>query len=154
MELETENKPGVIASILENAVLTQTPHDVAELCKNLREGENSCRALGLAARFCGMEYVKALAENGATFEYHRPENNMGGFYTLYYWLAPLEMGRPLHRAYFTNSDACFSNGIQLTNKAGEVVKTLPPLPIEERAEIVRYLCENSERISLEPGELL
>ena len=152
--MELENKPGVNANTLEYAVLTRTPWEVAELCKDLREGENSCRALGLACRYRGMEYVKALVENGATFRYIKPENNMGGYYTIYYWLSPLEQSRPLRRAYFTNSDTCFSNEAQLANANGDIVKTIPTLPIEERAEIVKYLCENSERLCFEPGELL
>lgn len=149
-----EHKATVNSNTLDLAVLTKTPREVAEICKRLTESENSCRALGLACRFRGMEYVKALVENGATFKYTKPENNMGGFYTIYYWLSPLEMSRPLRRAYFTNSDTCFSNEVQLTNSEGKVVKTLSPLPIEQRAEIVRYLCENKERVLLEPGELL
>lgn len=140
------------SSTLESAVSVKTPQEVANMCKELSEGENSCRALGLAARFGGLEYVKALVENGATFEYHRPENYR--YYSIHYWLSPLEMGKPLRRAYFTNNDACFSNSYEITDADGKVIKTLTPLPIEQRAEIVRYLCENSERVLIEPGELL
>ena len=156
----------VIASQLEMAVLINTPQEIAELCKRLREGENTCRALGLACRFCGLETVKALVENGATFKYTRPDNNMGGMYTIYYWLSPLEMGKPLRRAYFTNNDKCFFNSIDLVIKDGEALiatsdfngrgvnKSLECLPIEQRVKVVRYLVENSDRLCFEPGELL
>lgn len=143
-----ENSP-----FLENMVLLDTPQELAALCKLLRKDENSCRALGLACRFRGLEYVKALVENGANFKYIRPEGK-GGYFSIYYWLAPLEMNQTLRSAYFINSDPCFSSVIQLTNVKGAAVKTLKALPIEERAEIVKYLCENSERVQLDPGELL
>lgn len=143
-----ENSP-----FLENMVLLGTPQEVAADCKLLRKDENSCRALGLACRFRGLEYVKALVENGANFRYIRPEGQ-GGYFSIYYWLAPLEMNQTLRSAYFINSDPCFSSVIQLTNVKGAAVKTLKALPIEERAKIVKYLCENSERVQLDPGELL
>lgn len=143
-----ENSP-----FLENMVLLDTPQELAALCKLLRKDENSCRALGLACRFRGLEYVKALVENGANFKYIRPEGQ-GGYFSIYYWLAPLEVNQALRSAYFINSDPCFSSVIQLTNVKGAAVKTLKALPIEERAEIVKYLCENSERVQLDPGELL
>lgn len=138
---------------LENTVLLGTPQEAAALCGRLREGENSCRALALACRFRGLEYVKALVESGANFKYIRPEGQVG-YFTVYYWLAPLEVNQTLRSAYFLNSDPCFSSVIQLTNIRGAAVKTLKVLPIEERAEIVKYLCENSERVQLDPGELL
>lgn len=143
-----ENSP-----FLENMVLLDTPQELAAFCKLLRKDENSCRALGLACRFRGLEYVKALVENGANFKYIRPEGQ-GGYFSIYYWLAPLEVNQTLRSAYFINSDPCFSSVIQLTNVRGAAVKTLKTLPIEERAEIVKYLCENSERVQLDPGELL
>ena len=143
-----ENSP-----FLENMVLLDTPQELAALCKLLRKDENSCRALGLACRFRGLEYVKALVENGANFKYIRPEGQ-GGYFSIYYWLAPLEVNQALRSAYFINSDPCFSSVIQLTDVRGAAVKTLKTLPIEERAEIVKYLCEKSERVLLDPGELL
>ena len=160
MEFENENRP-VTAVRLEWAVILRTPQEAASFCKNLREGENSCRALGLACRFRGLEYVKALVENGATFRYTRPANNMVGYYTLYYWLSPLEMTRPLRRAYFTNGDAYFSDEfhgrykVEPLKEDSEIAEvSLPVLPIEQRVEIVKYLCENAARVFLEPRELL
>lgn len=140
--------------ILENTVLTKTPQEAAALCKQLEENENSCRALALACRYRGLDHVKALVESGATFKYTKSEE-MGGYYTVYFWLAPLEMTEALRRAYFIRrNDACFSNEARLVNADGEVVKTLTVLPIEERTEIVKYLCENRERVLLDINELL
>lgn len=139
---------------LENAVLTKTPQEAAALCKQLGENENSCRALALACRYRGLDHVKALVESGATFKYTKSEE-IGGYFTVYFWLAPLEMTEALRRAYFIRrNDACFSNEARLVKDDGTVVKTYQPLPIEQRAEIVRYLCENRERVLLDIDELL
>lgn len=141
------------SKMLENAVLLGTPQEAAALCKRLRKDENSCRALGLACRFRGLEYVKALVKSGANFNYVRPEGQ-AGYFSIYYWLAPLEVNQTLRSAYFINSDPCFSSILQLTDVRGAAVKTLKTLSIEERSEIVKYLCENSGRVLLDPGELL
>lgn len=142
------------SQILENAVLTKTPQEAAALCKQLGENENSCRALALACRYRGLEYVKALVESGATFKYTRSEE-IGGFYTVYFWLAPLEMTEALRRGFFIRrNDPCFSNKAELVDAKGNVVKTFAVLPIEQRTEIVRYLCENRERVLLDINELL
>ncbi|MCM1167595.1 MAG: leucine-rich repeat domain-containing protein [Ruminococcus sp.] len=138
--------------ILADAVLTRSPEEVGALYKRLGHVENSARALGLACRFRGLEYVKVLTENGADFIYTRPDD-AGGYFTVFYWLAPLEMTAALRRAYFVNSDPCFTDHIELTEN-GKVVKTLRALPIEQRAEIARYLYENRRRVRLDAGELL
>lgn len=139
---------------LENAVLTKSPQEAAALCKQLGENENSCRALALACRYRGLEYVKALVESGATFKYTRSEE-IGGFYTVYFWLAPLEMTEALRRGFFIRrNDPCFLNKAELVDAKGNVVKTFAVLPIEQRTEIARYLCENRERVLLDINELL
>lgn len=142
------------SQILAEAALTKSPEDIAALYKRLGYVENSCRALGLACRFCGLDHVKALVENGATFRYVRPEGQ-GGYFTIYYWLSPLEMTKALRTAYFINSDTCFgSTPITIQDAKGVSLKTLNVLPIDKRVEIVRYLYENRERIELDSGELL
>lgn len=143
------------SQILENTVLTGTAQDAAAICRKLGEDESSCRALAFACRFRGLEYVKALVENGATFKYIAPKEQ-GGYYKIYYWLAPLELTKAFCRGVFflKNDDPCFSNAVQLANEEGVVFKTLEVLPIEERVEIVKYLCENKERVMLDIGEML
>lgn len=142
------------SQILAEAALTKSPEDIAALYKRLGYVENSCRALGLACRFCGLDHVKALVENGAAFRYVRPEGQ-GGYFTIYYWLSPLEMTKALRTAYFINSDTCFgSTPITIQDAKGVSLKTLNVLPIDKRVEIVRYLYENRERIELDAGELL
>lgn len=140
------------SQILAEAVLTKSPEEVAALYKQLGYVENSCRALGLACRFRGLEMVKVLVKNGATFRYVRHEGQ--GFYSIYYWLAPLEITAALRMVYFINSDVCFSSSVSIQDKRGVSLKTLNTLPIEERAEIVKYLYENRARVELDAGELL
>lgn len=143
----------VNSETLENAVLLGTPQEAAVRCKQLGEGENSCRALGFACRFRGLEYVKALVKSGANFKYVRP-NGQAGYFSVYYWLSPLEMTNALRSAYFINSDPCFSDSVSVQNARGISIQTLNVLPIEKRVEIVKYLCENSGRVQIDPGELL
>ena len=89
-------------AVLEHAALTKSPEEIAALCRQLGHVENSARALGLACRFRGLSYVKALVEGGADFTYKRPEDG-GGYYTIDYWLAPLEMNRRNARRGCSNS---------------------------------------------------
>lgn len=141
------------SALLEAAVLTGSPEEAAALCKKLEANENSCRALALACRYVGPDYVKALVESGATFKYTRPES--GGFYTMFYWLAPLEMTEAIRRGFFINrTDRVFDNSISLTDVKTGDIKGYEPLPIEQRVEIVRYLCENRERVLFNIDELL
>ena len=58
--------------VLENAVLNRSPEELSALYEQLGHVENSSRALGLACRFRGLTYVKALVEGGADFTYERP----------------------------------------------------------------------------------
>ncbi len=134
------------SAILEQAVLTQSPKEVAELYTQLGQVENTARILGLACRFCGLEYVKVLVENGANFTYIQYE---GDYYMVNYWLSPLEMNNILRRAYFLDKrDPCFKNVVTVDGKNIHV------LPMEQRVEIVKYLYQYRDKVSLDVGELL
>lgn len=138
---------------LENAVLTKSPQEISEIYKRLGDLMNTARALGLACRFRGLPYVKALVEGGASFAYTRPPH--GSYYTIYYWLAPLEMTKALRCAAFMDvRDGFFTNTVRNTSIRREEIKTFIALPLEERTKIVKYLCENRERIALDIDELL
>lgn len=54
---------------LESAVLRNDVAEVRRLYAEHGSFEFTARALGLACRFCGLEMVKALVENGAAFQY-------------------------------------------------------------------------------------
>lgn len=138
---------------LENAVLTKTPKEVSAIYKQLGDLMNTARALGLACRFRGLEYVKALVEGGASFAYTRPPQ--GSYYTIYYWLAPLEMTNALRCAAFMDvRDGFFTNTVRNTSIRREEIKSFEVLPIVQRVQIVKYLCENREKVCLDIDELL
>lgn len=133
--------------VLEHAVLTKSPEEIAQIYKQLGRVESSSRALGLACRFRGLAHVKALVENGANFTFI-PYSD-GGYYSIDYWLLPLEMNDTLRRASFVrNTDECFKN---LVTEGG---KSLDVLPVEQRIEIVVYLYQCREEVCLDVGELL
>lgn len=134
--------------VLENTVLTKAPEEVVIVYQQLGEVECSARALGLACRFCGLAHVKALVENGANFTYTPPYLD-SGYYSVYYWLSPLEMnGTLLHATFIKKVDECFKNVI---TARGNNIKVLP---MQQRVEIVKYLYEHREEVCLDAGELL
>lgn len=140
--------------MLENAVLTKSPKEVSVIFKQLGDLLNTSRALGLACRFRGLDYVKALVEGGANFSYTRLAGT-GGYYTIYYWLAPLEINSAIRSAAFLDiQDRFFTNCVSNTSIRREEIKDFSVLPMEERVEITKYLCENREKICLDINELL
>lgn len=139
---------------LENAVLTKSPNEVSAVFRQLGELMNTARALGLACRFKGLAYVKALVEGGANFSYTRPEG-AGGYYTIFYWLAPLNINETLRKGFFIDiRDGFFTDSVRNTSIRREEIKSFTVLPIEQRTEIVKYLCKNREKVCLDIDELL
>lgn len=134
--------------VLEHAALTKSPEEIAALYKQLGQVECSARALGLACRFRGLACVKALVENGANFTYI-PYSDGSGYYSIFYWLSPLEMNGTLRKASFIKHvDECFKN---IVTAGG---KSLNVLPVEQRVEVVKYLYQCREQVCLDAGELL
>lgn len=136
----------------ERIALTGSPKELSELLVRFGNGYYSAHALGLACRFRGLEHVKALVESGASFEYNDPE----GGWKYNYSLGLLEKNAALGMSYYLDrrskiNQSCVRIGFD-DAKNQEI--TVNALPIEQRAEVVRYLCENSERAGFEPGELL
>lgn len=135
------------SAILERTVLTGSPEEVAGQYRQLGEVENTARALGLACRFGGLGHVRALVEGGADFIYHkRPDEYI---LAKYYWLAPLEMNHAMRRSYLIDHrDDCFTNAVTIGDQRFNV------LPVEQRVEIVKYLCEHREKIRFDADEML
>lgn len=136
--------------LLEYTVLMGTPQEITEICKSQPKGTNFSRALALACRFRGLEHVKVLAENGAAIrgrEYYYP----------YYWLALLNMNNAGQSYIFSripeNDHYMFTVTNKIADKNGKP-KMLKILSAKQRVEIIRYLCENRERVNFDPGELL
>lgn len=138
------------SAVLEQAVLTRSPEEVSRVYEKLGYVENSARALGLACRFRGLEYVRALVGGGANFTNRQYYIEGSSYtYTIHYWLTPLEMNNILRCTHLMDKwDGCFTNTVIVGDRKLNV------LPIEQRAEIVKYLCENCEQVCFDAGELL
>ena len=149
-----ENK----AEILEQAVLNEIPERLAETYRELGYIEMTARALGLACRFCGIEKVRVLADCGANFEIPHSEeaerryhcysgmkyDNYRSNYALY-----------LLKIFKQIKGACCCKGLKPVKQAAtNGKKYLPFLPNSERLEVLRYLCENKDKLSFYPSEML
>ncbi len=139
---------------LEDAVMfEESPERVAEIIRSLGKIDNTAHALGLAIRFRGMEFVKALVDEGATFFYHR----MLGSYCAdpcKYWLALIDLNSA-HSAMWgiDGSSIAFKPRGEYASADGRKV-TVKSLPVESRVEIMRFLYENREKVWFDPEQLL
>lgn len=115
----------------------------------------SARQLGIACRFRGLEYVKKLVESGSTFSYTAQFPETQSTWEYNYSLALLEHNSATKACYRINyHDVLFSDEAKFTSNDGRSLESMRMLPIEKRAEIAEYLCENSERAGFDMGETL
>ncbi|MCM1167593.1 MAG: leucine-rich repeat domain-containing protein [Ruminococcus sp.] len=149
-----ENK----AELLERAVLNETPEQLAETYRELGYIEMTARALGLACRFCGVEKVRALAECGAAFdvpEGEAAERRYHCYSGMKYANYRSNFSLYLLKIFKHIKGACCCKGLKLVKQAATADKKyLPFLPDGERLEVLRYLCENAEKLSFDPSEML
>lgn len=135
---------------LDNAATNCSPEEIKQICEELGEVEYSARALGIACRFRGVEYVKALVEGGANFR--APLTNyMVETYNSYgedLSVMLLEKVPAKAWAYFAVAPK-YAKGLEQING-----NTLAPLPFEKRVRVLDYLCENSKQACFDMGELL
>lgn len=134
---------------LENAVLRDTPTEIEKLYKSFGEIAFTARALGIAARYRGLETVKILVENGASFYYDysvlkRCFRDANYNFNIFeenenYSVALLDN---LHLFHINNMIRMFD---QYFND---------PLPLNERLRILDYFFRNAEKISFKPDEFL
>ena len=149
-----ENK----AEILENAVINGPLEELVKTYKELGYIEMTARALGTACRFCGLETVKTLVDCGATFGIPIVE----GVESRYHCYAGMKWSnyRTNYALYLLNitkqiKGACCCKGLKLLKQVKKDDKTaLKFLPDRERAEVLKYLCENAEKLSFAPKEML
>lgn len=138
---------------LEETVLTKSAAQTDEYYKAVGEIEFTAHALLYACRFRGLEHVKALVENGATFDVDFTLNaKKGRKYPLYHWeysaavlKLPIDRLKGAYRVQF--GDWIIPSG----SAAG---KRIEVLPFEERAKIVSYLLENREKSSFDAAKVL
>lgn len=132
--------------MLEEAVTYKSAAEAGETCKSLGKILFSSRALGIACRFKGIDYVKALVENGATFvcDYTKVLS------IIYYWrtdfsLTLLDINEAHKRSVsFHEADQCFTNTFSPNSER----KELKILPREERLKSAEYLLDNIEKCEL------
>ena len=143
---------------LENAVVNMDPEELREFYKSLGNVDFSAKALGLACRFRGADMVKALCECGATFDIPQDEASEELYHV--YSGVKYENYRSEFALYLLNitkqiKGACCCKGLKLLKQIEcRDKKKLKQIPDSERAEVLKYLCENAEKLSFKPSELL
>lgn len=141
---------------VESIALTGTAKELADAVSGIGEGYVAAHALGTACRFRGLEHVKALVESGASFEYSGVTLSGFQIWKYDYTFALLEKSAALGMAHHLDRRSKINNSsvrVGYDDKTDSEI-TVNALPIEQRVEIVRYLYENRERVSFDPGELL
>ena len=147
------------AARLEEAVINMEPDEVRELYKKIGFVEFSAKALGLACRFRGVEMLKVLLDCGATFDIRQTEEfeeKYGVYSGLKY-----ENYRSDFALYLLNVTkkipGCCSckKGLKFQKQVTrDDNKKLKQISDSERAEVVKFLCANAEKLSFRPSELL
>ena len=146
---KTEMKPWKKIEALEQSVLRDTPSEISRLYKELGNVEFTARALGIACRYRGLETVKLLIENGASFEYDHCR------------LKKINQGVDWNYNFFEEEDnysLAMLDGVHLFHI--NVLTTmgdrwaLELLPLNERLRILDHLLKNAEKIGFMPDELL
>lgn len=149
-----ENK----AEILEQAVINSPLEELVKTYKELGYIEMTARALGTACRFRGLETVKTLVDCGATFDVPTAEGAEERYHC--YSGTKWDNYRTNYSLYLLNitkhiKGACCCKGLKLLKQVKKDDKTaLKLLPDSERAEVLKYLCENAEKLSFAPEEML
>jgi len=149
-----ENK----TELLEYAVLNQTPEQLAETVRGLGHIDMTARALGLACRFRGVETVRTLTECGANFDIPQDED----IERLYHCYSGMKFDNYrsdfslyLLKTFRQIKGACCCKGLKLAKRAEtDNKKYLLFLPDNERLKVLRYLCENKDRLLFNPSEML
>lgn len=146
------------AARLEEAVINMEPDEVRELYKKIGHIEFSAKALGLACRFRGIGMVKALCESGATFDIPHDEAAENKYHV--YSGVKYDNYRSDFALYLLNitkqiKGACCCKGLKFLKQIErDDKKKLKQISDSERAEVLKYLCENAEKLSFRPAELL
>lgn len=153
-DIPKENK----TEILEQAVINEHYQALEWIFYDLGEVEMTARALGLACRFCGYEAVKVLVEGGATFAIPKNEK-VEQHYHCYSGMKYANY-RSNYALYLLNitkqiKGATCCKGLRFPVQAAKSDRTYRQLRSDsERAKVLKYLCENKDRISFNPSELL
>lgn len=144
--IEEKTEPWQKVHILEEAVMAQTPSEVAELYSSLGKVEFTARALGLACHYCGLDMVRALVEGGAKFTYD------------------FEAIKPLYKRAKHNDEDLYPGENFATALTSGCYATFdidlcvgykrPMLPIDDRLRILSYLYKTADKTGFDGDELL
>lgn len=143
---------------LERAVLYGTTDEAARLCANFGTSIFTAHILGVAGHFRGLDMVKALVENGASFRLGPTgkdavralfprvlENELATYLPDFFILFLLKYPeRTLQYILTEYLD-------ELIIRTGNL---LPPVSGEELTAVVEYLCDNTQKACFRPGDLL
>ena len=146
------------AAKLEEAVINMEPEELREFYAGLGHVDFSAKALGLACRFRGVETVKTLCECGATFDipYNEETENLYHVYSgMKFENYRSDFSMYLLKITKKIPGACCCKGLKLVKQIErQDKKKLKQIPDSERAEVLKYLCENAEKLSFRPSEML
>lgn len=137
---------------LAKALFFGTPSETALACGECRT-EPTSFLLGIACRYRGLGYVKAMVENGArfqldlevSFDHSINELNLNDYLLL------LDIKWKGVHYYIDN---WISDNINIEDTERGIKVSYPLLPLEERLEVLDYLIENSADANFDPTELL
>ncbi len=153
MKIKLDVNEDAKITALEEAVRSDTPNEVSALYKKLGNVLLTAHILGIACRFRGLEMVKVLIENGATFRCDRETVRYRSYelfgYTAYdldfFLLFLFSEINKIHehqlRVYLST----------LRDREGHL---LEPISKEQLMEVIIYLCDNGQNTGFCPGELL
>lgn len=152
-------------ALLEETVQKGTLEDLELVLNTYKNFEITARALAIAGRYRGLEFVKALVKAGASFAYEssstmqrkyktNQDTAAGSYRTEYYlMLVPEKLtssGQQSGRINYSYSPLC---GLPEMEIPYEMEKQKKVLPIEERFEIAKYCWEN-KKLKVSMDEML
>ena len=158
--------------LLESTVLTGTPEDVSAIYSKIGIVEMPARALGIACRFRGLDWVIALIKGGAQFyacnfaalagKYGCGVRGTVKFYDADYSMMILDdykFVRPKFNFYGQHIDFKKPENGQYGSRDDTVLvsdgKEYPMIGLPERVEIVKWLTKNVDKdFVFNPGKLL
>lgn len=150
--------------ILEETVQKGTLEDLKAVLEKYKTFEITARALGLAARYRGVDFVRELVNGGATFAYKHDtsiqrkytmiqKTAAGSYRTEYYlMLVPAKLDLKYHSTYdYYEYDYTPMFGVSHMNIPDELEKKV--LPLKDRIEVVKYFA-GEKKLGVSLDEML
>lgn len=142
----------VKVELLEEVVQKGTLKDVTDVLETYKTFEMTARALGLAARYRGVEFVDVLINHGASFKYKSEaalqrkykmdQSTASGAYSTEYYLMVVPEKLDLSVSKWGGTAYGYSAmcGVPNMNISSDMV----PLSLDKRIEVVKYLAGNKK----------